>query len=309
MTRLDWWLPLAEHGSQPSPTPALDPGRGVAGQPLFPEPGSSDCPTVLGRLPHPLAGNPNPLNDPLGPTDPFRAFSKQLDAGNPWLVRTGANQDGSGVPTPLLQAYAAARARAEQAGQAGRSLLEQVRAGANDLPDLAANPFQQIADNVARARLIAEDVKSQAEEKARELAASSSDRQAEMLHNGALDAWRHAEWMRRVASEVGPWTARGAGYEHELEGLWKWLQGKPGQPPSFPALLAETLMDLHNNGIGREAAAKGTGPFLITTFVEPDGRFSYRLNDPRLMIIGEDRNPRIGAYLSDLVPAPGPWTP
>jgi len=64
------------------------------------------------------------------------------------------------------------------------------------------------------------------------------------LHNGEADAWRHAQWNKRMVEELGWLTAVIAGYGHELEGAFK------GQPWN------EFWMDLHNNREGRRIANK-----------------------------------------------------
>jgi hypothetical protein len=60
-------------------------------------------------------------------------------------------------------------------------------------------------------------------------------------HNDMGDAMRHSEWMRRTTQETNSFTAWLAGTGHEIEGTLK------GQP------LSEMMMDLHNNGVGRDA--------------------------------------------------------
>lgn len=60
-------------------------------------------------------------------------------------------------------------------------------------------------------------------------------------HNDLEDAKRHAEWMRRTTQETNDPTAWIAGTGHEIDGILK------GQPWS------ETIMDLHNNSVGRKA--------------------------------------------------------
>lgn len=65
-------------------------------------------------------------------------------------------------------------------------------------------------------------------------------------HNNIGDANRHAEWSRRMYQEINPVTSYTAGYLYELENLVR------GQT------INETLMDLHNNAIGRTAAASNT---------------------------------------------------
>jgi RHS repeat-associated protein len=64
------------------------------------------------------------------------------------------------------------------------------------------------------------------------------------LHNGEADAWRHAQWNKRMVEELGWLTAVIAGYGHELEGAF---QRQPWN---------EFWMDLHNNREGRKIANK-----------------------------------------------------
>ncbi len=65
-------------------------------------------------------------------------------------------------------------------------------------------------------------------------------------HNNMGDAKRHAVWSQRMYQEINPVTSYTAGYLYELKNL---LTRQP---------LNETLMDLHNNSVGRAAAASGT---------------------------------------------------
>jgi RHS repeat-associated protein len=65
-------------------------------------------------------------------------------------------------------------------------------------------------------------------------------------HNNLGDAVRHSEWMRRTTLETNSVTAWLAGVGHEIEGVW---YGQSWQ---------ETVMDLHNNRIGRRAGISNT---------------------------------------------------
>jgi hypothetical protein len=65
-------------------------------------------------------------------------------------------------------------------------------------------------------------------------------------HNGVGDAYRHAEWMRRTTAETNSCTAWIAGTGHELDGM---INGQPWDEMM--------MMDLHNNGVGREAGREG----------------------------------------------------
>jgi len=63
-------------------------------------------------------------------------------------------------------------------------------------------------------------------------------------HNNLFDAMRHALWSKRTVEETNWFTAYTAGVGHEIDNL---LHGGPWR---------ETLMDLHNNSIGRNAAGQ-----------------------------------------------------
>jgi RHS repeat-associated protein len=63
-------------------------------------------------------------------------------------------------------------------------------------------------------------------------------------HNNNDDARRHAEWSCRMQKEIGPFTAWSSGTGHELDNL---LHGGPW---------SESMMDLHNNAEGRDAASQ-----------------------------------------------------
>jgi len=61
-------------------------------------------------------------------------------------------------------------------------------------------------------------------------------------HNDAYDAMRHAEWQCRTAAETNQFTAWISGLGHELDNL---IHGGDWN---------ESIMDLHNNAVGRQAA-------------------------------------------------------
>ncbi|MFT4579436.1 MAG: RHS repeat-associated protein [Nitrospinales bacterium] len=81
-------------------------------------------------------------------------------------------------------------------------------------------------------------------ERAREIADEERQKRPR-AHNDMGDAMRHAEWNRRMVEEINGFTAWVAGTGHEIEGV---INGQP---------LEETLMDLHNNRVGRKAGASG----------------------------------------------------
>jgi hypothetical protein len=80
-----------------------------------------------------------------------------------------------------------------------------------------------------------------------------------LIWNGPVDAWRHAEWNRRMASDpqVGPTFAAIVGVGHEVQNLYEKVtgQGTPGQ--TWKQFAQESLMDLSNNRFGRTQAELG----------------------------------------------------
>lgn len=112
--------------------------------------------------------------------------------------------------------------------------------------------------------------------KAKEIAAEERRRSiesavaaGERAHNSRFDAQRHAEWSRRMASEIDPLSARVFGAIHELEGSLPspetlrargapgWLQNLARSREWHDQPAAEALMDVRNNAEGRRAAAEG----------------------------------------------------
>jgi RHS repeat-associated protein len=71
-------------------------------------------------------------------------------------------------------------------------------------------------------------------------------------HNDLDDAIRHADWSRRMEVEIGPFTAWSSGVGHEIEGIFNRPKGM-----TIGQYLNESLMDLHNNSVGRNAGASG----------------------------------------------------
>lgn len=68
-------------------------------------------------------------------------------------------------------------------------------------------------------------------------------------HNDHEDGMRHANWSRRMATEIGPVFSALAGVEHEIENTLPTWAGGDGLPPS------EAAMDLVNNFEGLTAWA------------------------------------------------------
>lgn len=80
-----------------------------------------------------------------------------------------------------------------------------------------------------------------------------------LIWNGPVDAWRHAEWNRRMASDpqVGSTFAAIVGVGHEVQNLYEKItgQGAPGQ--TWTQFAQESIMDLSNNRLGRTQAELG----------------------------------------------------
>ncbi|HEX7887170.1 MAG TPA: hypothetical protein VF474_14430, partial [Phenylobacterium sp.] len=113
----------------------------------------------------------------------------------------------------------------------------------------------------AKAQQIADDERRRSTE-----AATAGGARA---HNNRFDAMRHAEWSRRMATEIDPISARVFGAAHELEGAmpspqtlqtWgapRWLREVAQARDWHDQPEAEALMDVRNNAEGRRAAAEG----------------------------------------------------
>jgi len=84
--------------------------------------------------------------------------------------------------------------------------------------------------------------------------------QSMLLWNGPLDAWRHAEWNRRMTEELNAQVAFIAGVGHELDTIAEWIGNKISGKQNtltFDQMMKETWMDLSNNFVGRNAADNG----------------------------------------------------
>jgi len=72
------------------------------------------------------------------------------------------------------------------------------------------------------------------------------------LSGGLGDAARHAYWMCRTAEDFGVDFAKGLGDAHEEDSgyIYEYKEGELNNP------CENKLMDLHNNGIGRDLAGQ-----------------------------------------------------
>ncbi|WII72748.1 RHS repeat-associated core domain-containing protein [Bdellovibrio sp. 22V] len=70
-------------------------------------------------------------------------------------------------------------------------------------------------------------------------------------HNDRGDAMRHYEWSRRTTAETNSFTAFTAGWAHEIEYFFR-----RGTMPASQ-YLRESMMDVHNNALGRQNGRNG----------------------------------------------------
>lgn len=102
-----------------------------------------------------------------------------------------------------------------------------------------------------------------------------------------MDAWRHAEWNRRMASDpqVGPTFASIAGYDHEVENLVDKVTGKGAPGQTWTQFAQESFMDLSNNSLGRSRAEQGVpvislnDPGLVYGAGGPQGQSNLSFSD------------------------------
>lgn len=86
----------------------------------------------------------------------------------------------------------------------------------------------------ARARELANETSLDAQALAHKIGGGDPEAVSALLHNGAVDAWRHAEWSRRMAQEFGPAIAYMIGLGHEVvDNGGDYLAGKLRGNPSL----------------------------------------------------------------------------
>lgn len=83
-------------------------------------------------------------------------------------------------------------------------------------------------------------------------------------HNNRFDAARHAEWSRRMSTEIDPLTSFLVGTGHEGQNLIEF------QP------IGEIVMDLRNNAEGRRAAAERRAVNPSNLQIRPNGPLDAR---------------------------------
>ena len=109
---------------------------------------------------------------------------------------------------------------------------------------MGSAPMQHITRPFKIANRLAHEEAARAKEEARRAGVFNS-RGLPDSSNNQFDAERHARWAYRTAKEVGPRWATIFGVGHELDNL---VHGGP---------VRETVMDLHNNGVGIGQARAG----------------------------------------------------
>lgn len=125
-----------------------------------------------------------------------------------------------------------------------------------------------------------------------------------LIWNGPVDAWRHAEWNRRMASDpqVGSTFAAIVGVGHEVQNLYEKItgQGAPGQ--TWTQFAQESIMDLSNNRLGRTQAELGaqvislSDPGLVFGSGGPQGQPNVGVSDYLFGSIPVNQN--LGAFAS-----------
>jgi uncharacterized protein RhaS with RHS repeats len=103
--------------------------------------------------------------------------------------------------------------------------------------------------------------------KAHEIAGEELAKRGRGNHNNEGDAMRHAEWSRRMSEEIDPVSSWIAGTAHEIDNI------ADGHPWS------ESMMDLHNNAVGREAAAQDRAVDRRDLQKHPKGSFQVNPYD------------------------------
>jgi hypothetical protein len=106
------------------------------------------------------------------------------------------------------------------------------------------------------------------------------------IHNGPLDAWRHAEWSRRMAEEIDPVRARLFGFGHEVENLWNGYRDTK-HPDTYERTRRESFqMDEPNNIFGVRQRGQGPIPF------DHPGLTYFRRSDPFNPTVGPGSSSR-----------------
>lgn len=145
-----------------------------------------------------------------------------------------------------------------------------------------------VAGKVQRATELAKQTGSSADALALQLSGGVKDQvYANLRWNGQVDAWRHAEWNRRMASDpqVGPTFAAIAGYGHEAENLVQKVTGNGAPGQTWSQFIQESLMDLSNNRLGRTQAELGApvislnDPGLVYGAGGPQGQPNLSFSD------------------------------
>jgi RHS repeat-associated protein len=147
-----------------------------------------------------------------------------------------------------------------------------------------------VAGKVNRANQAAQNAYKQADVLAANLAGGINAEFFRLRHNGLVDAWRHAEWNRAMASDpqLGSTFAALAGYQHEIRNTFdNTIAHVTGDPKAQPwgSFFKEVTMDLSNNRLGRSQAELGApvinlnDPGLVYGVGGPQGQPNLSLSD------------------------------
>jgi RHS repeat-associated protein len=153
---------------------------------------------------------------------------------------------------------------------------------------MAALAWNTVTAPFAQARELADRTREDAKAIAAMMSGGDRNIATSLLWNGQLDAWRHAEWSRRMASDpkIGGFMAGVIGTGHEMENLVQKLTGNGAPGQTWTQFYKESMMDLTNNKTGRKIANDSVGTIDVS--------------DPRLIFGpgGRSGQPDLAPYIS-----------
>ncbi len=119
-----------------------------------------------------------------------------------------------------------------------------------------------VAGKVERTNDIVKNVSEDAVNLAMKITGGNTLAASQLLHNGSVDAWRHAEASRQMTADpqLGSTFAALAGYQHEIKNTYdnaKWQLTSDPKAQPWGSFFNEVNMDLSNNRFGRIAGNTG----------------------------------------------------